>query len=463
MGHKKPHKAPAKPQPKKLRRQSPDGYDAVEAHLNKIVRHRPKAEGISIDAPQTQLIDDGIWIEKNSATGGWTIKTYIADVPASVLPQSKPAQDAIVAFQGTGNNLKNASTSAVLQAFSRDHFDCFVSLHEGKTRPVMAFTMELSGDGTLQSYTITREAFTNLRKCDLTPLGDQLDALKDVAEDWYRLSYQMLETRLNMIADTCDKIAEPKTNRLDLKTTINTKPNHSELLVRELMRLTNSVAADYIRKHNLVVPERHQDSSLEVVRASADQSFDMACDSTCRAIIKRYREGVSPKVRLSSPMRIYGDYVTIKILADQLEGRQQSPALVRESKRLTREFHEAARKTAHFNPQPGWDKQRRQQSPEDPFDNLTSIAGDARSLALKNLACEKSWSAPDMAVRKLSVPGAYFFLVAIQQETPDALGKHRGYGIALSYEHARERAAHRVLASIRKMSGYVPPESGPKP
>lgn len=428
----------------------------AQAHLISLIKTRANAEGITIDPTQTQLIDDGIWIEKNQATGGWTVNTYIADVPA-ILPLQSPLAQAIQQKFQDPQKIIGQQNNHQIRNFPQHFLNKFVSLKEGQARPVVAFNMELSKDGLLSSCTITREIFTNLRKCNHTPLRDQFRPLAAVAHDWYRLAHKMQESRLNSMADECDRVINPQAPRLNLRSALPKSKHPSELLVQELMRLTNAAAADYMVTHKLPMPVKHQSSGSEIVFRSKDPAFESATDARCHEVINKYQIGKNPKIRLSSPMRIYGDYVSMQILTRHLEGFPESPELEREARRLTTIFHQAASKQPATN-RPAWRYSQVENS--HPFNYLTRHPGDRQSSDLQDMGRDNGWDRADVSIRKIHVKGARFYLVGVQQKTsmlPE--GASKAWAVAMSYENAREQASHRVLQELRQT--FLQPKSSP--
>ena len=438
---------------------------AMQERLAAMINTRPKAEGVTIDPPQTQLIDDGFWIEKNARTGGWSVKTYIADVPAFLPPESPLAKAAKKKFNDPQNILEQKE-SPLLSNFPKSFLEKFVSLHEGKTRPVVAFHMELSAEGALLSYKITREVFTNLRKCNHTPLQTQFAPLADVANDWYKLAHKMQESRLNGMADEVDKIVNPHQPGLKLWSRVH-KPNHpSELLVQELMRLTNTVAAHYMKKHHLPMPAKSPSSYSETLFKSKDPLFESATDALYDNVIQKHQTRKIPKMRLSSPMRIYGDYIAIQILTRHLDGLPKSAGLAREAKRLSSVFNKAAQGHPSGENKPTERYGKAQRGNDHPFNYLTKHPDDKQSWALMTLASDKRWRRPDVTIRKIYVQGGFFYLVGVQQKAGAAKdATAQGWGVALNYENAREQASFRVLERLNTLAPPPQPkqpDGGPK-
>ncbi len=424
-----------------------------EAILAAAIWSRPHAGGITIDPPQTILIDDGVWIEKNPQTGGWTVRTFIADLPAMMAAKLRLSG---IKKSQTGEDAQKQGD--LTRSFPPSFLAAYVSLQQGQPRPALAFIIELSADGQLLSYDIARKIFTSLRKCDLSPLHEQFNEIAGVVDDWHGLAYRMQENRLNAIADECDRIAAPLAYRAKQNESVRKKNQQAGMVVQELMRLTNAVASDYIRKNGLTVPFKHQASFLHVSHVSDDPLFDKACDKVCRNIIRKYSARNEPKIRLSSPMRIYADYITMQVLVRRLEGQKESPVLKQESSRLSEAFRLAAQaKQAKAEASP-WHEIRARQGDSHPFDRLTSPGKNPAVMMLEKLSAQNGWMRTDVAVRQVHVQGGYLYMVGMQQklplDLPAASGPHvRTWAVALNLKNARELAAHRMLCQLRGIAG----------
>lgn len=415
---------------------------------------RPHETGITIDSAQTRLIDDGVWVEKNQATGGWTAKTYIVDVPAMIPTNSRFANEVRQKFKGDSEVLSQ-NRGEMIRNFSTDFLKKFVSLNPGETKPVIGFTMDIAADGKPQSYNIERKVFTSLHKCNLTPLQSQFRNIARVAFDWHRMANQMQAARLSEIAKECDQIVNPNAGNFNYSKGASGGKQKSEFLVQELMRLTNTAASDYLMQHNLTVPIKHLPAYFEAPYVSTDPDFDAECNRVCKNIIDAYSKDRPPKIRLSSPMRIYADYITMQVLVRQLEGKKESPVLKQESLRLSEIFHKAAAAKPAMGILVPWRTQRNAQVAGDhPFNYLTVHHSDAASLTLDNMARQNSWRRTDIAIREIRVPGAYLCVVGMQQTLPRAkpgvqCERVREWAVGLNFEKARELASLRMLESLR--------------
>lgn len=430
------------------------GQQDVNARLARVIAERAHETGITVDPARTSLIDDGIWIEKNPSGRGWIIRTYIADVPAMVPDENQFIRGSRRnPSEGRKQGRPQGENNDLLRNFSNNFLGQYISLNQGKTRPVVAFTMHVSDQGELQSYKIDRKAFTSLRKCHTGQLQRQFKSVAGDVDGWYRLAYRMQDSRLHAMAADCDRIAAPGSSvRMRRARIVRPSAQQSEVLVQELMRLTNAVASDYLRNHNLTVPYKYQPSYFITQTVSEDKAFDDECDRKCQAIIDAYTARKAPKIRLSSPMRIHSDYITMQILVQHMAGREISPVLKKEAQRLSAIFRMAANDNVSTRTHPDWATQKLVQGCQHPFDTLSAQRGDIHSTKLDRLSRERGWERPDVAVRKLYVQGGYCYLVGIQlRATGDPSGEcNRTWASALKYHDAREMAAQRLLKDISK-------------
>ncbi|MDB5492076.1 MAG: hypothetical protein JWO78_1925 [Micavibrio sp.] len=414
-------------------------FDPAE-NLAKALAGRPLTEGVTIDSRRAQIIDDGFWRHRNRAEGGWSIQTSIADVPAIMPDDSALAQHVTAKFQDESLVLlQKKKGETQIRNFPFALLNDHISLHQGAVRPVLSFDVELGHDFRLTSYTIARKAFRNLHKCDHDDLATQYKPIRDQVKSWYKMSNTMAENRVFDVASACDSAlgyADSDCSLPRLRLAFN-HANQSECLVQEMMRLTNAVAGDFVAAHNLTVPVMPQNRKIIIEYVSPNPAFDAECDVLAEAVIARYSNSCQPKIRVTSPMRLYSDYVTMKIMARELDGLAESAGLRDEALRLSAIFQKAAAEKP-FSPKHMADlciRKRAQQGGEHPFSFLTRHDGDAASLRLDSI------KRPNVAVRTLHVPGGEVFLVGLLFPQD---GK-KSWAIAHNYETAREQAATRML------------------
>lgn len=418
--------------------------------LSRVLKGRPVLEGVSFDPPGSYILDDGIvHIKKHGE--GWHVTSVVADVPAMIPPESELRRIAAQRMEET-----HIRGKGIVRIFPVNFLEQFVSLRQGATRAALSFSMFLDEKFSLQHYKIGRAGFLSKEEHS----EDRLEITKALPEkfihDWKYVSRGLYQKRVRDLAGQYDSELSTDVPEILSRRQKDFKGmTEGKLLVHEVTRLTNRVAADFFRAHNLLVPFREQKSAIAATLVTPYYAFDRACNKMCADMVNHLEAQRPAYVHLTSPMRHYKDFLVLEVLGKALVGQDVDPALRRDIYDLTANFnkHSCMRQRHLLEDQwrSDWGQQLRDQEAWTPFMNVLASRKDISPAArLKILCADRGWETPMVAERELMVQGTSFYFIGLNMRL------HPGQGPDLhiwsygpSPEAALEYASHRLLKKLQ--------------
>lgn len=408
--------------------------------LDQVLRSRPIQTGITIDPAGTYIIDDGLWVRPHNKDG-WHITASIADLP-SVIPHGSHLE----ATARARMEEDVTGRGPVRRIWPVSFIEKFVSLRAFESqaaRPAITFTMILDKDLDVQHCKIRRTAFVNQGQHTDGSFHSYKDFTPQMVSQWQRLARGLYQKRCRELGHQFDSYivpdAAPPSTRI---TKDNGNMKDGNLLVHEVMRLTNRMATEYFREHDLAVPFKNQKASIRATLVSPRYEFDMAANRMCIKLLEHMLENELPYVHLNSPMRKYGDYLAMKVLGTHLSGRPQYPEVRDEIGDLSSVFNRHAARVPDFLLQQRWKAewkgQLRYQTPWRPH----PIPGQHESYELMKACKDMNMDAPLIAEREIMVQGTVLYFTSMQV----ADERMRSWAVSHNAEQAMERAAGRMNA-----------------
>ena len=419
------------------------------SQLDKVLRSRPLQEGITIDPAGTYIIDDGLWVREHNKDG-WHITASIADLPSMI-----PHGSHLETTARTRMEEDVTGRGPVRRIWPVGFIEKYVSLRAFENqaaRPAITFTIILDKNMDVQHCKIRRTAFVNQGQHTDGSFHGYKDFTPQMALQWQRLARGLYQKRCRELGHQFDSYIVPGA---ELPSTRLTKDHGNmkdgNLLVHEVMRLTNRLATDYFREHDLTVPFKNQKASIRATLVSPRHEFDMATNRMCIKLLEHMLENELPYVHLNSPMRKYGDYLAMKVLGAHLSGRPQYPEIRDEITDLSSVFNRHATRVPDFLLQQRWKSewqgQLRHQMPWHPH----PIPGQHQGYNLVKACKEMQLGAPLVAEREIMVQGTVLYFTSMQVEDE----RMRSWAVSHNAEQAMERAAGRMNA-IMKHRGRGP-------
>lgn len=418
-------------------------HERVRAALSS----RPVVEGITIDPPGTHIIDDGLHIGRHGK--GWLIRTSVADLPA-IIPH--------------GSRLEGVARAKMKEEFVRGSgidriwpvkfLDKYVSLSEGKRRPAVTFTIFLDEHLNVQKYKISRTAFESKGAHHDGSFRKYPDFDEQKQREWRALAQGLYLKRNRDLAVIFDR-------GIDAQGTVNEvffgryqgDMEDGRLMVHEVMRLTNQVATDFLRTKGAVVPYKDQSAHIIPTRVSPNFEYELACNQACHKLVQMITEQSLPYVHLNSPMRRYTDYLSLKILTQQLRGGPQDIASLQEVDTLKANFSKQAGSQQDFMLRPTWRRQWEQHQQEqerghplDFFRPLKPGLPDAVT-EMKNLCKAHGWKRPLTTERVIKVQNALIHFAGMKLMLAEG-GELQVWSVSHDQDHALRIAARRILQAV---------------
>lgn len=290
-----------------------------------IDNNRQSVKGITIDGPFSKDLDDAILIEETS--NGFRISVSIADVSHLVKPDSELDKEAyskgFTLYRAWGN----------LPMLPRDLSEDKLSLLAGKKRPTITATIELSENLDIVSTTLARTELTSAKRYTYAQASKEMQDPKQILCGWGVLAQRLLEKRRERGALA---IYDQKTGLYlngETVTTLNQNTAHAQILVQEMMILTNQAVAEKMAATGVPFPFRNHRAIIGGKSVSIEE---MQQDSNKRALFyqrARYEStntghiGLNLKAycHFTSPIRRYPDLIAHRIIVSTLIDKEQSP------------------------------------------------------------------------------------------------------------------------------------------
>ena len=437
---------------------TPVDFDAGQ-RLRDIVSHRPREQGITIDPAGTRIIDDGLWIR--SLNNGWVLKTHIADVPAMV-----PDNSTLEKVARMRKADKDLGGRDILRMFPGSFLDRYVSLHEGQTRPTITFRIDIDNAFAITRYKISRTTFTSTRQCDYSPLRGQFNISREDTQEWKRLANGLLFSRQKKLAHEGDVLTAghaplPALHHCGQ----HLEETFAQSLVHEAMLATNMVALDFFKKNDVKAPTKIRGIYISPTSLTSDFAFDQVCNKLCWNVLHHLDSQKNDYVRLTSPMRNFRDYTTLKLLGNILSQRDSSQLLQDDVTNCSEFFNINANLQRELmlssRWRPIWQREINHGAitANDTYRNALNIPYQNTTADLARYCQQQGLQKPLIAERELILQGTRLFFAAMSFQAPKNMG-HDKHVWAISYdrERALEMVSHRMLLVLNPQVLSVTPK-----
>ena len=216
----------------------------------------------TIDGPETRDFDDALHFRKTE--GGLEVGVHIADVSAFVPPQSLVFREALT--RGTTIYLPDRIIPMLPRVISEEA----ASLKAGEVRPALSFLVELSPEGEVKSFRLTRSVIRVARRLVYEEadklLDGELSPLFELAERLFerRLAAGALPVYLPEIMIRVEN-GEIHLERIEI--------TGSRFLVSEYMILANYLAARFLKENQIPGIFRSQPKPKERLISGQEQDI----------------------------------------------------------------------------------------------------------------------------------------------------------------------------------------------
>ena len=216
----------------------------------------------TIDGPETRDFDDALHFRKTE--GGLEVGVHIADVSAFVPPQSLVFREALT--RGTTIYLPDRIIPMLPRVISEEA----ASLKAGEVRPALSFLVELSPEGEVKNFRLTRSVIRVARRLVYEEadklLDRELSPLFELAERLFerRLAAGALPVYLPEIMIRVEN-GEIHLERIEI--------TGSRFLVSEYMILANYLAARFLKENQIPGIFRSQPKPKERLISGQEQDI----------------------------------------------------------------------------------------------------------------------------------------------------------------------------------------------
>lgn len=457
---KYPHKAKSGGSPNghaKERTTEPLDFNPGQ-RVTEALRARPTVEGITIDPPGTHIIDDGLSIRRHGE--GWLIRTSVADLPAIIPHGSVLEQQARLQEKETYTRGK-----PIGRLWPVGFLDNHVSLRAGKTRPAITFSIFLDENLDVKKYKISRTAFLNQGEHHDGPFKSYDDFGLKQQKEWRTLAQALYMKRNRDLARIFDRAIDPQGTIKEFESLqYKGDMDGGRLMVHEVMRLTNRVATDYLRKQGTVVPYKDQSAHIITTHVSSNFEYDLECNRACDKLVQEITEQSLPYVHVNAPMRRYTDYLSLKILGQQLSGMAQDAESKQEVGKLAAKFNNLAKGHNDHMLKPAWRNQWQQYKQEQqgghPLDYFYAPKGKAdAAIELRELCKANGWQRPLTAERVIKVQNALIHFAGLKLKLANG-SDVQVWAVSHDQDHAIRLASRRILQDLGTLA---PAPAAPKP
>ena len=282
----------------------------------------------SIDDAETREIDDALSCRRDGDE--FVVGVYIAD-PACYVSKGDPL-DEVAAERPLSLYLPTTTVKMF-----PDHVSCDIaSLRAGVPRPALAFSMRMTGEGEILDWelssaviTVNRrltyiEANEIIEKRDDDPLAQTLRDLLKIADESRKFREEDGAVVLNRPEL---RVRVSKDGEITVEAEDQESPSHR--MVAEFMVLANHVAARFALRNEIPVIYNVQDPPSAEVHSMHKYEpyyFDQQVRRMKRTRLSTYPQphfglGLDLYIKISSPLRRYGDLVMHRQLAAKCAGR----------------------------------------------------------------------------------------------------------------------------------------------
>ena len=281
----------------------------------------------SIDDEETREIDDALSCRRDGED--FIVGVYIAD-PACYVSKDDPL-DEVAAERPLSLYLPTTTVKMF-----PDHVSCdLASLRQGVPRPALAFSLRMTGEGEILDWELSSAVITVNRRLTYIEANDIIekgtDELAQPLQDLLKIADESRKFREEDGAVVLNRpelrVRVSKDGEITVSSEDQESPSHR--LVAEFMVLANHVAAKFALRNEIPVIYNVQDppsSEVHSVHKYEPYYFDQQVRKMKRTRLSTYPQphfglGLDLYIKISSPLRRYGDLVMHRQLAAKCAGR----------------------------------------------------------------------------------------------------------------------------------------------
>ena len=291
---------------------------------------RKQIEGefiFSIDDAETREIDDALSCRCDGDE--FIVGVYIAD-PACYVSKDDPLDT--VAFE---RPLSLYLPTTTVKMFP-DHLSCDIaSLRQGVPRPALAFTLRMTAEGEILDWELASAVITVNRRLTYIEANEMIekgdDELSQTLRDLLKIADESRKFREEDGAVVLNRpelrVRVSKDGEITVEYEDQEAPSHR--MVAEFMVLANHVAARFALRNEIPVIYNVQDppsSEVHSMHKYEPYYFDQQVRKMKRTRLSTYPQphfglGLDLYIKISSPLRRYGDLVMHRQLAAKCAGK----------------------------------------------------------------------------------------------------------------------------------------------
>ena len=281
----------------------------------------------SIDDEETREIDDALSCRRDGDE--FIVGVYIAD-PACYVSKDDPL-DEVAAERPLSLYLPTTTVKMF-----PDHLSCDIaSLRQGVPRPALAFTLRMTGEGEILDWDLSSAVITVNRRLTYIEADEMIekggDELAQTLRDLLKIADESRKFREEDGAVVLNRpelrVRVSKDGEITVESEDQEAPSHR--MVAEFMVLANHIAARFALRNEIPVIYNVQEppsSEVHSMHKYEPYYFDQQVRKMKRTRLSTYPQphfglGLDLYIKISSPLRRYGDLVMHRQLAAKCAGR----------------------------------------------------------------------------------------------------------------------------------------------
>ncbi|HHJ3076767.1 TPA: RNB domain-containing ribonuclease [Vibrio parahaemolyticus] len=232
-------------------------------------------KGITVDGETSRDLDDGFFVQETKS--GWNVSVFIAH-PTSDSISPKIFQDAL--SRGASEYLKGGVVKNMLPREDAEHTFSLLPEHDPKETLCIKMDINKSGKATLKSVTL--ESFVSMGKLTYLDVSGERDLREEVLEQvkaGVACAQALYSSRLGNITTEARDILDSNFEYISeegVTTTYSPREIHGQILVQELMIVSNSLLSSWAIKNNIPILFRnHEKKKVSSIVSTNENVIDL--------------------------------------------------------------------------------------------------------------------------------------------------------------------------------------------
>lgn len=295
---------------------------------------------ITVEAEHSKVLDDGFYI--NNFKGGWLVEFFIATPALALTYNTSIVKQAEFSAQTvySGARVKQEmfpNKTAIL--------NCSLVPGTPKTALMLAVLIDAGGKANLQSINIVddAESIGNLsHKVFGEILQNKNHELHEISTRAVNCARALFDARTNKNGNKTgflDEINGSFTNEEGGIATVSLREMHGQILIQELMIMSNDLLTIYAKENNLpIIFKNHESNNIDSPKGKKEPVYEMRnveskylsnddIDSTQRAEYSRDNKGhhglqLNAYATFTSPLRRFSDLHNEYVMLGHLKGTE---------------------------------------------------------------------------------------------------------------------------------------------